>query len=48
MINNYNINPSFFLGEKMTEDEIDEMLGEKVVNADGLIKIEDLVKLMFA
>ena len=32
----------------MNDDEVDEMLGDKVVNAEGQIKIEDLVKLMFA
>ena len=36
------------IGEKMNDDEVDEMLAlQPIVNTDGQIKIDDLVKLMF-
>jgi calmodulin len=36
------------IGERMTDDEVDEMLRDATIDAEGQIKIAQLVKLMFA
>ena len=36
------------IGEKMSDDEVDEMLRDAKIDSQGQIKISDLVKLMFA
>ena len=36
------------VGEKMSDDEVDELLSFAPIDSNGQIKIADLVKLMFA
>lgn len=37
-----------FLGEKLTEEEVDEMIKEADVDGDGQINYEEFVKMMMS